>query len=130
MQHLAAEGLVRGHAVSFIELRRADGELVRVNVAGEVKCAAGVIVTVDKLLEVRRGRHGRYEVLGRVYRYHAYVAGAPVRDLLRYDSSHGIDRLHKHIFDARGREIAVEPVAFDSLPTLTGIIREAIALAG
>jgi hypothetical protein len=79
-------------------------------------------------LAVRRSQRGRYEVRGISYSYHAWLRESEL-DLLRYDTSHGMGELHRHFFDDQGREVEVRPIVLADLPTLTGVIEEAVGLA-
>src|SRR3972149_3968058 len=89
MDDLHARGYVLSDSIEFIE-RRDDRHALRfVVVRGRIRCSDNVAITVRKILEVRRGRRNRHEVLGVDYSYHAYVRGRPRRDLFRYDNAHG-----------------------------------------
>ena len=129
MDSLYAEGLILRDTVSFREIYTPSGALRLVNVRGRIYCPARVRVAVSKYLEVGLNERNQLVVKGRLYSYHAWVSGKPRRDLARYDNSHGVDSLHRHFFDENGFEVATESVAYDSLPRLDLIIREALALA-
>jgi len=126
MDRLFGEQVVLHDHLDFIEIH---GEaLDAVQIVGHVECSGGVILAVDKWLDVRRDAHGRSEVRGVSYSYHAWRRNE--HDLLRYDTAHGLDELHRHDFDPEtGREIGVHRVPLEELPTLDGVIREAVALA-
>jgi len=128
MRHLFDAGtVVRDHLV-FTEIRDA-GELRFVHIAGRIECSNGVVIEADKWLAVRRGRSNRHEVKGVSYSYHAWRQGVD-KELLRYDTSHGMDSLHRHAFDrATGDEIEIQPIRLEELPTLAGVIEEAVRLA-
>lgn len=49
--------------------------------------------------------------------------------IVRYDTAHGIDDLHRHRLDPDTLQEVRDNIALDDLPTLTGFIEEAIALA-
>lgn len=70
LKGLIASGKILHSGLSFIETA-AGNELISVNIRGYVECAAGVVIMVDKWLDVRRGRNRRYEVQGSSYSYHA-----------------------------------------------------------
>jgi hypothetical protein len=123
MSALAKEGVVLRDGLTFTETRD-HKELVAVQIRGYIECAGNLLVFVDKWLDVRRGKQRRYEVRGTSYSYHAWVRGSGAT-LLRYDSAHGLDQLHRHRLIADGSEI-VEPIHLGMLPTLTGFIREAL----
>ncbi|MCY4615901.1 MAG: hypothetical protein OXC71_05865, partial [Chloroflexi bacterium] len=56
----------------------------------------------------------------------AFIPGPPVRDLFRYDNCHGgLDTLHRHTFDADGREHGVTEISHDAMPWLSEVIEEA-----
>lgn len=131
MDDLRGEGLVIRDTLVFREVRdEPSGELLRVNVRGWIACADRAVIAVNKWLMVRRGPHNRYEVKGEDYSYHAWVRGNPRRELFRYDSAHGLDRLHRHVFDEDGRETDIIPVSLDALPRLDLVVHEAVGLAG
>ena len=128
MESLEAEGLVYRDNLSFREVRRPTGEIAWVNVRGRIECSDAVLIRVDKWLATASGIRNQLMVRGQWYSYHAWLRRKPRIDLLRYDNSHGESQLHRHFFDEAGQEIAVEPVAFDSLPRLDLLIREAVGL--
>lgn len=131
MDALAAEGIVISDTLTFIEVRdERSGELVAVNLRGRIRCVDDVVIMVDKWLGVRRGRDNHHEVLGQSYRYHAWQRGRSRRDLVRYDSAHGLTHLHRHEFDAAGRETAIVPLDLQTMPRLDLVIQEAVRLAG
>ena len=125
MTNLMHEGLVDEDRLSFREYREGR-RLVQVNVEGRVRCKHGVIIEVDKWLDVRRTRRG-YEVMGSSYSYQAWFEGDG-REILRYDSAHGMAGLHYHLFDSDGRERIVT-ISLAQLPTLDGFIRQALWIA-
>jgi hypothetical protein len=68
------------------------------------------------------------EVKAYSYSYHAWREGSEA-GVLRYDSAHGLDELHRHFFDAKGEEIEIRFIPLGDLPTLAGVIEEAVELA-
>ena len=127
MAGLSAEAKVLHNGLSTTETRRRQ-ELVSVNIKGRIECASDVLILVDKWLEVRRGAQGHYEVKGYSYSYHAWLR-ATATTLIRYDSSHGLDRLHRHSLDLATSQQIQEPIPLDDLPTLTAFIEEALSIA-
>lgn len=127
MQRLEESGLVLRNRLTFTEVRD-GGRPQQVQVRGRIECANDVVVFVDKWLEVRRGRQGRNEVRAFSYSYHAWIWSSR-RQLLRYDSAHGLHALHRHRFDPHTGEEQVTAVSLKDLPTLDGVIREAVDLA-
>ena len=128
MHDLATEGVVLSDGINVEEIRDRRGVLEAVEMRGRVRCAHGVTVNVEKVLEARTRPDGRPEVLGLSYSYHAWFEHeGSQRDLLRYDSAHGgLDRLHRHVFDPRtGRELLRERIAVADLPTLDQVLIEA-----
>lgn len=123
MDRLADEGIVIHDHVSFIEIRQSDS-LEFIQVVGRLECADNLVVSVNKLLEVRFSPSRRLEVRGLDYSYHAWTRNGC--DVLRYDNAHG--PLHRHAFDLRRCvEEGVSAIDLDSLPTLDEFVREAIA---
>lgn len=123
MTNLLDEGLVEKDALDFEEIRTGR-TLTAVIISGQVFCMGGLIVRVNKQLDVRRSSSG-YEVRGIDYDYHAWLpaTGQPV---LRYDMAHEWLGLHVHVFDpATGKELTTR-IELDDLPTLDGFIRQAL----
>lgn len=127
MEALVREGFVLRDTLTFREIYD-ESDLLRVNLRGRVVCSDGVVLVVNKWLGVRRGSTGRNEVLGEFYSYQAYRRGKPPIPILRYDNAHG-SGLHRHFFDAAGKEIGVQHVTLQTLPRLDLVIREAVAIA-
>lgn len=127
MDSLAAEALVFRDTLTFRELRKESGALRWVNLRGRIQCCDGVVIAVNKGLDVALNDRNQIVVRGNAYSYHAWVRGRPRRHILRYDNSHGENALHRHFFDVAGNQIAIEPVSLDSLPRLDLVIREAVA---
>lgn len=134
MQRLIDEGLVESDGVSFIESVDDRGVIVHVTIRGRLRCRGGLLIRVDKKLDVRRGRSGRLEVRTYSYQYHAWIhgrAGYPRRNVIRYDNSPVHDhQLHRHDFDGAGNETSVSAVEFADLPTLSEFVRLVHELAG
>jgi hypothetical protein len=128
MNRLEDSGTVLSHSLIFTQFNAENGQPKTVHLAGQIDCANGVALDVNKWLAVRRSRRGRYEVRGVSYSYHAWLRESEL-DLLRYDTSHGMGELHRHFFDDQGREVEVRPIVLADLPTLTGVIEEAVGLA-
>jgi hypothetical protein len=122
LAHLTKGGEVTRDRLNFRETR-AGHELVSVNITGRIECAAGVLIAVDKWLAVRRGKRGQYEVKGSSYSYHAWEKGAGAT-LVRYDTAHGIEGLHRHRIDPETRAETRDEVSLDDLPTLADFIVE------
>jgi hypothetical protein len=124
LANLLNEGLVEEDGLTFHEYR--SGRLLtNVNVAGRLRCASGVTIEVDKWLET--DGESDSPVRGYSYSYQAWLAGTG-QEILRYDSAHGFDRLHYHIFDLHTGQETVLPCPLESLPTLDGFIRLAIKM--
>lgn len=117
MTTLENEGIVEEDGLSFIEVR--DGRrLQSVVVSGEIRCANGLLITVDKTLAVQ----GAY-VKGEDYSYHAWIEETE-QSVLRYDMAHESTGLHCHVFDPKTGKETIFPVDRDSaLPTLDAFIR-------
>ena len=126
MDSLANESIVLRNTLTFRELAHANGDLARVNLRGRIVCAERVVIAVNEWLAVRRGPTNRYQVLGESHSYHAFKRASPRVDILRYDDAHG--PLHRHYFDAAGREIRVEAIELETLPRLDFVVREAVSL--
>lgn len=93
-----------------------------VHLTGEIVCAGGVIIEVDKYLDVRQSSRGVDEVRGYLYRYHGYVRGGP--NLLRYDNSHAEDEFHRHQYDVGTGGQTQTILARENLPTLIQVVSE------
>lgn len=123
MQTLMDEGLVLRSRLSRIEI--GGKKLQKVQIRGRVECARDVVIVVDKWLEARYNHRNQCEVRGFSYSYEACLRGG--RQLVRYDSAHGLDRLHRHTYDPRtGKEIDEQPIALGDLPSLSDFIREGV----
>lgn len=124
MENLLNEGVVLRDGLSRNEttFRR---QIRQVQIRGRVECARDVIVFIDKWLLARRNAGGRIEVKGYSYSYQAFHRTSG-RQILRYDSAEGLDRLHKHLFNKAGRETDREPITLSQLPSLDAFIRDAV----
>ena len=92
---------------------------------GDIETSSGGALHVGKRLAVRR-RRGRWQVLTRLYSYHARVQrNGRSLDVFRYDNAHGDAlTLHRHVYDSEGNELAQEPVQLERLPPLSRIVRD------
>lgn len=127
MDRLADFGTILDDRLTITREVDEAGELRAVHVEGTVTCTDGVAVDVDKWLEARRNHRGQPEVKGYSYSYHARIGARP---LLRYDSHHGLHRLHCHVFDpSTGELIREAPVSLNELPTLADFIEGAVLWA-
>lgn len=127
MGRLMAEGLVQRHGLSRIEIRERK-RILKVQIRGRVECTRDVLVIVDKWLEARYNRRGQCEVRGFSYSYQACLRDE--KQLLRYDSAHGLGELHRHEYDlVTGEESDLRLIALDDLPPLDEVIREALEKA-
>lgn len=130
MAALNESGLVIRSGLSIIETRaaRQGHELLKVNITGRIECASRVLIVVDKWLDVRRGRQRRYEVKGYSYSYHAWVRNTRC-NLIRYDTAHGIERLHRHRLNTMNGQMEYHEIELCDLPTLSDFIVEALVIA-
>jgi len=127
MNKLLAEQLVLRDRTSFDEVRGRG--LEQVTLSGRLECARDLLISVRKLLEVRRGVHNRYEVRTVRYSYHGWIRGTE-HNVTRYDNAHDYLPLHRHCFDlASGHETRVDLLDIEHWPTLDDVIREAVELA-
>lgn len=126
MRRLEREGLVLRDELSFVEIAW-QGERIQVQLTGWIECCDNVRIFVDKWMEVGVREDGREDV--RTYSYSYQACFRDGRDILRYDSAHGLDDLHRHHIDPVTKREVREKVPLDEMPTLDGAIREAITLA-
>lgn len=127
MDRLEREGLVLRNELSFVDILGSKGERLQVQLTGWIECRDRVRIFVDKWMEVGVRDDGRESVRTYSYSYHGCFRDG--REILRYDSAHGLADLHRHRIDpASGHEVR-EGVALDALPTLDGVIRETLDLA-
>lgn len=120
--NLFDEGIVLLDGLVFEE-HRTGRVLTDVHIAGRISCADSLMVEVDKWLEADGSRDPL--VRGYSYSYQAWVAETE-REVLRYDSAHGLGNLHCHVFDLRTGDETVIPCPLDRLPSLDGFIRIAL----
>lgn len=121
MTNLMNEGLILDEHLNFKEIIH-NRRLYQVHIQGRIRCHLGVMIEVDKALEVNLYRYVR----GFSYSYHAWLEHTN-HGVLRYDNAHGEDELHYHIFDlATGVERMKEPVPRERFPTLDAFVRMAL----
>lgn len=94
---------------------------------GDLFCKGGLVIHVDKTLEV----DDRRRVRGRLYRYQAQFVTPPVREIFRYDNAHVYskeghpDAYHKHVFSPfTWKQIDVAHIGRQDWPTLQDVIDE------
>lgn len=124
MRNLIDEGLVIQDHLVFEEVTEGR-RLIQVHIVGQIECSHDLIIAVDKWLDVTRRRR-QYVVQGSSYSYHAWLRHS--RHILRYDSAHGLERLHRHQFDFETGDEQVSQIQIDELPSLDEFIREALSL--
>lgn len=97
--------------------------------AGEIACLGGIVVRVEKYLEVLEGEALDAYVRTFEYKYNAFVRGR--NNVLRYDNSHTYhghgDAHHKHVYDWRtGEHLPGFPawVGEHGWPTLGEVLEE------
>jgi len=97
--------------------------------AGEIACLGGIMVRVEKYLEVLEGDALDVYVRTFEYQYNAFVRGR--NNVLRYDNCHAHpghrDPHHKHMYDWKtGHQLPDYPawVAEHGWPTLGEVIEE------
>lgn len=126
MTQLMNEGLVEENGLVFDEVR--DGRaLLAVNIAGRLGCAAGVTAEVDKWLDAQPGPRG-YLVKGSSYSYQAWLSDTG-QEIVRYDSAHGLDDLHCHVFNLKTGEEERISCPLERLPSLDAFVRIAVKMA-
>lgn len=125
LRQLEDEGTIVNNQLTTLEIPNRPN-LETVNITGRIVCAQSVLIAVDKWLEARRNEGGHIEVKGYSYTYHAWISGEPA--IVRYDSSHGIDDIHRHYVDPSTGKDYPEPIPLSDLPTLNEFILEALAL--
>jgi hypothetical protein len=121
-------GFVLQDELRWTETHSESGDLARLSLDGTLLCHGGVRVEVTKSLSVRIGPHGRLQVRGSRYAYHAHAIGG--LSLLRYDNGHeDPEEFHRHRFDRRtGEPLPVEVISRDEMPTLAEFLHEIEAL--
>lgn len=97
--------------------------------SGEIACLGGLVVRVEKYLEVSEGEGDDALVRTVEYKYNAFMRGH--NNLLRYDNSHSFpgheDSHHKHEYDWRtGQQFPGFPewVGEHRWPTLGQVLEE------
>jgi Family of unknown function (DUF6516) len=128
MEQLRGSEFVAADTLSFEELPGAAG----IFLDGEVACKGGIVVSVEKFLDVLEGDGPAAQVQTEWYSYNAFVRDG--HNILRYDNQHPEhlyqghqDPHHKHTFDWRsGDEEENSPtwIGADRWPTLSEVIRE------
>lgn len=128
MTALLKTGAVLRDRLSFVET--ADGrELVQVRVFGRIECRDGVVIYVDKYLDVRRGRQRRYEIRGARYSYQAWFRD-PEQTIIRYDTAHGgLKGIHCHRRNPSSGRLVRQAITLEQLPTLSDFIEEVLGIA-
>lgn len=126
MEGFLREGFVLSEDLRFEEI--GDG-LIGLN--GSVRCLGGIVLEVEKVLTVRKGKGPTALVQTTEYRYHAYVTGKG--SLLRYCSPHPEHRPYHHVhrFDLFGTWAETQVLELRSekdIPTLSEVIEELEAL--
>jgi hypothetical protein len=128
MDRLEREGLIEANHLVITSTTGLDGSLIEVGITGLVECVSDITIGVDKFLEVRRLPTGVQQVRGKEYRYHARHRKLE-RNLIRYDTAHGLDDLHVHIYDlVTGEMTSIPRIPKALLPTLGDFIRQAVEL--
>ena len=128
MTALVKTGAVLRDRLSFIET--VDGkELIQVRVVGRIECRDGVLIYVDKYLDVRRGKQRRYEVKGARYSYQAWFSDSE-EAIIRYDTAHGgLEGVHCHRRNPSTRRLVRRDIKLKQLPTLSDFVEEVLAIA-
>lgn len=125
---LANEGLILHDGLDWDEVK-IGRRLESVYIRGLLTCSNGVMIRVNKELEVSRNNSGHLYVRGRDYAYHAWFK-ATNQEILRYDMAHQHQAgLHVHLVDPTTGEEQVTAIERDQLPTLGDFVRIAIARA-
>lgn len=96
---------------------------------GELACLGGIVVRVEKYLEVLEGENLDAYVCTWEYQYNAFVRGR--NNILRYDNTHAYpghgDAHHKHVYDwETGGQVPGSPawVGKHGWPTLGEVLEE------
>lgn len=97
--------------------------------AGEIACLGGIVVRVEKYLEVLEGEAADAHVRTFEYQYNAFVRGRA--NILRYDNVHAYpghgDAHHGHVYDwETGQQVPGSPfwVGEHGWPTLGEVLEE------
>lgn len=95
-----------------------------VHFRGVIRCLGDIEIHTRIWLE----RNRRNQIRGISFRYHAQIGRPRVIPILRYDNADHYpdhpDAFHKHLFDATGKQVAIEHVGRDAFPTLRNVIDE------
>ncbi len=121
MESHMATGFVLADTVTFTPYSNA-GIIV---LSGTITCLGGIVITVEKTLDVLSGTGANAFVQHNFFNYHAHLAGGP--SIFRYDSPcEHRDYYHKHIFDTFGSgEQRIERIEnVEAVPTLGKVIAE------
>ncbi|MBI4317865.1 MAG: hypothetical protein HY675_05195 [Chloroflexi bacterium] len=110
----------RPHTITF-SVSEPDGIVV---VTGRVYCHHGVVVDVEKYLDLEYRQGGRRFVRAYSYAYNAYFKGK--HNILRYDNNHDFEQYHCHRLDlASGRQIGDPiPLTRQQFPHLSEVLDE------
>jgi hypothetical protein len=129
MEKLRGSEFVAADTLFFEELPGTAG----IFLSGEVACEGGIVVSVEKFLDVLEGDGPAALVQTEWYSYNVFVRGW--HNVLRYDNQHPQhlypghqDPHHKHVFDWRSgeeREDSPTWIGAEEWPTLSEVIREA-----
>lgn len=121
MQSFIARGFVQSDTVTFTPY--ADAGIVVLS--GAITCLGGIVITVEKTLDIVSGKGANSFVQHSFFNYHAHLAGGP--NIFRYDSpcDHR-NYYHKHVFDtfAGGEQQILRLDDVDAVPTLGGVLGE------
>lgn len=98
-----------------------------VRIHGDLFCKGGLVIHVDKSLEV----DDRHRARGFLYRYQAQFVAQPLREIFRYDNDHTYtreghpDAYHKHVFSTvTWKQAEVVHIGREKFPTLLNVIDE------
>lgn len=127
MARLENEGLVINNNLSVQEFVDEQKKLQTVSIEGTVECFGGVVVRVNKRLDVQYRSDGRPEVKGVDYTYQAWLEEEE-KQIIRYDMAHE-SGLHCHLYNLNTGEEVIKYVNLNELPTLDLFIRIAIQRA-
>lgn len=110
---LADDIAVRGLGLEYVKL------------VGSIRCAGGIVVTVDKTLRILDGEGMNALVENVQYSYNVHVTGRG--NVVRYDAPHAHRPYHHaHRFDFfNGGDGLIDQLIGDSWPTLGDVLLEA-----
>ncbi len=117
--------------LTWFEFPDETGALQSIVLAGQIQCHSDVVVRVQKSLQVQYDLHGRPQVLGDRYVYHAYMPGE--RGTLRYDNAHTDtpDEFHRHEYDLiTGVEKSRSLISRAEMPRLSVFLDEVAEMVG